>query len=165
MSGTGEVSTDFAGEERAFRIRLGEIRKIEAKCGAGDGQRTGIGEVCRRLAKAAYVLANSRRSDGSLDLVLALASGTEFHADDVREVLYQGLVGADMPSAAATALIRAEIDDRGMRGLLDNAATALIVLMGSQESPPGEPQAGESPATPPSPSTSPSSTEADKLSD
>jgi hypothetical protein len=49
MSGSGEVSADFAGEERAFRIRLGEIRKIEAKC------ETGIGEVCRRLASAVYV--------------------------------------------------------------------------------------------------------------
>lgn len=149
MSGTGEVSTDFAGEERAFRIRLGEIRKIEAKCGVG------IGEVSRRLARAAFVTSKL----GGLE---ALAAGVEFHADDVREVLYQGLVGGGMGSGAATALVRGEIDDRGMRGLLDNAPVALIVLLGSQESPPGEPRAGESPATSQTPSTSPASTEPDR---
>lgn len=148
MSGTGEVAADFAGEERAFRIRLGEIRRIEAKCG------TGIGEVLRRLSRCVYATARI----GGIE---ALASGVEIHADDVRETLYQGLVGGGMASAVATKLVMMELDERGVRGLLDNAGTALAVLWGSQETPPGEPMAGtgESPATPPSPSTSPTSTD------
>lgn len=148
MSGTGESTTDFAGEERAFRIRLGEIRRIESKCGAG------IGEVVRRLSRA--VLVTSRLAG-----IEAMAAGLEIHADDVREVIHQGLTGAGMSSADATLLVRREIDDRGFPGLRDNIAVALEVLWGSQETPdPGEDRAGtgESPATPPSPSTSPNST-------
>jgi hypothetical protein len=145
MSGTGEASTDFAGETREFRIRLGEIRHIEQKC------EVGIGEVCRRLAKAAYVTSKF----GGLE---ALAMGVEIHAEDVRAPIYEGLVGGGMRPADATKIVRQEIDDRGVRGLLDNVAVALVVLLGSQETPPGEPQAGEPPATPPSEPTSPTST-------
>jgi hypothetical protein len=156
VSGTGEASADFAGEERAFRIRLGEIRHIEQKC------ETGIGEVCRRLARAAYVTSKFRGLE-------ALATGIDIHAEDVRAPLYEGLVGAGMRPADATRLVRQEVDDRGVRGLLDNAAVALVVLLGSQETPkdeasPGEAQAGESPATPASQPTSETSTASDKPS-
>lgn len=161
MSGTGEATADFAGEERSFRIRLGEIRRIEAKCG-GD-RPVGIGEVCRRLAKASFVMAKCRNPDGSLDLGLALANGIEIFADDVRAPIYEGLVGAGMATGAATAMVRMEIDDRGVRGLLENAPCALMVLVGSQETPkgddpPGESKAGPVAETPPSPPTSPTST-------
>ena len=139
MSGTGESSTDFAGEERNFRIRLGEIRRIEDKCD------TGIGEVLRRLARAVVVLSR-------LEGVEALAAGVDIHADDVREPLYQGLMGAGIASGEAAKLLRLEIDDRGIQGLLDNASTALEVLWASRKVPetakPGERRAGESPATP-----------------
>jgi len=157
MSGTGETTANFAGEEREFCIRLGEIRRIQAKCG-----NVGIGEIARRLSKAVSLI---RLVDGkSVSLVDVLSAGVEIHADDVREVLYQGLIGADMPSGDATALVRTEIDDRGFRGLLDNAGTALVVLLGSQQTPeaeeeePGEPTAGTAPATRKSRSTSKNST-------
>lgn len=150
MSGTGDVLADFAGEERAFRIRLGEIRKVEGKY----GHPTGIGEVCRRLARAVYVQNAAKGGD----ILSALATGVEIHADDVRTPIYEGLIGGGMNAGDATKLVRTEIDDRGMRGLLDNAAVALLILIGSQETPPGERQAGESPATRPNPSTSDSST-------
>lgn len=151
-AGTGEVSAPLGGEERPFRIRLGEIRRIEAKCGVG------VGEVCRRLARATYLLSK-------IQGIEALASGLEIHADDVRETLYQGLVGAGMATGPAFKLVTDEIDNRGWRGLIENLDTALLVLMGSQESPEeapdasGEPQAGpvETP-TPPSPPTSDAST-------
>jgi hypothetical protein len=151
MSGTGESTTDFAGEEREFRIRLGEIRRIEAKCGA-----IGIGVVLQRLAKCTILLAK-------LSKIEALASGIDIYADDVREPIYQGLVGRGMTSQEATKLLKVEIDDRGVDGLLDNAPTALSVLLAAREVPEeddlGEQPAGESPTTPPSPSTSGTSTE------
>lgn len=137
MSGTGETAVDFAGEERRVRLRLGEIRRIEAKCD------TGIGEVVRRLARAVLVTAK-------LPGMEALAAGVEIRADDVREPIYQGLMGAGMASAEATALLRAEIDERGLRGLLDNATVALMALWGAHDVPEdpqlGEQRAGESPA-------------------
>lgn len=143
MSGTGESSADFAGEERTFRIRLGEIRRIEDRCGAG------IGEVLRRLSRAVLVLSKVKGLE-------ALAAGIEIRADDVREAIYQGLIGAGMSASEATNLVRREIDERGVPGLLDNVTPALEALWGSQKTPsqktpesadPGEPQAGASPAT------------------
>jgi hypothetical protein len=82
MSGTGEASADFAGETRDFRIRLGEIRHIEEKCGVG------IGEVCRRLARAVLCHLQGR---AGLDIIAALATGIEVHAEDVRAPIYEGL--------------------------------------------------------------------------
>lgn len=154
MSGTGESRVDFAGEERAFRIRLGEIRRIEKACGTPTHP-CGIGEVLRRLSRCVRAV----EQVGGID---ALAAGVEIHADDVRETIYQGLRGGGMADGDATALVRREVEDRGVQGLLDHAATALVVLWAAatrpEEEAPGERQAGESPATPPSPPTSDTST-------
>ena len=145
MSGTGEVTADFAGEERAFRLRLGELRRIEDRCGGA------IGDVAQRLARALTVLSQLKGID-------ALVAGLNVHADDVREVIHQGLLGAGMPSSEVTPLLRREIDDRGLPGVVDNVNVALRVLVGAQEAPDtGEPRAGASPATAPSGSTSASS--------
>lgn len=152
MSGLGECTTEFAGEERDFRIRLGEIRRIEAKCGAS------IGAICQRLARATLVVARLGKN-----MMEALSAGIDIYAEDVREPIYQGLIGRGMAASEAAKLLKLEIDDRGLRGLLDNAATALSVLLATREVPeealPGEPLAGESLATQASPSTSPSSME------
>jgi hypothetical protein len=146
MSGTGETTADFAGEAREFRICLGEIRRIEAKCNAP------IGEVAQRLARAVVVL----KAGGSLSVAEMLAAGIAIYADDVREPLYQGLIGKDMPSGEATKLLKTEIDDRGFKGLMDNAAVALLVLTATQEAPPREADLGEQKAgqNPPNASTS-----------
>lgn len=156
MSGTGETREDFAGEERTFRIRLGEIRRIEAKCA------TRIGLVAQRLAKAALAI----NSAGG-NYVGALAAGIEIGAEDVRETLYQGLLGGGMSSPDATNLVRSEIDDRGLRGLTDNVGVALMVLVATSEAPklPGErkakPRTAKAKASPTSPqSTRPASSSA-----
>jgi hypothetical protein len=148
MSGTGEARADFAGEERSFRIRLGEIRRIEERC------KSKIGPVCQRLAVAVHAMAKAENKDGSLNLGLALALGIEIGSEDVRAVIHEGLTGFGMKPGEATALVRREIDDRGLRGLLENVPAALQVMVGSQETPagegedepPGEPQPA---ATPP----------------
>src|SRR6266403_1011808 len=158
MSGTGETEADFGGERRQFRIRLGEIRRIEAKCG-----NVGVGEVMRRLARC--VLVTSKL--GGLE---ALAAGLEIHADDVREPILQGLT-AHMSMGEATKLVRGEIDERGTPGLLDNASTALLVLWGARETPPEDPEDEDEPGemtagtmTPPNPPTSSTSTASAKRS-
>ena len=142
-AGTGEVEADFAGELRPFRLRLGELRRIEDRCGAG------VGEVARRLARALSVLSQ-------LSGVPALAAGLDVRADDVREVILQGLTGAGMPSTDAAKLVRAEVEERGLPGIIDNVSVALTVLVGSQEAPDaGELTAGTAnAATPPSAPTS-----------
>lgn len=136
MSGTGETREDFAGEERTFRIRLGEIRRIEAKCGAR------IGEVAQRLARAVQAI-----SATGGNYVAALAAGIEIGAEDVRETLYQGLVGGGMASPEATNLVRSEIDERGLRGLTDHVAVALMVLVATSKAPPIAGESGAKPRT------------------
>lgn len=149
MSGTGETREDFAGEERTFRIRLGEIRRIEAKCGAR------IGLVAQRLAMAVQAI-----SSAGGNYVGALATGIEVGAEDVRETLYQGLLGGGMTSPDATNLVRSEIDDRGLRGITDNVGVALMVLVATSEAPklPGERKAKPRTAKSKARSTSPRST-------
>ena len=145
MSGTGEAREDFGGEPRDFRIRLGEIRRIEAKCEAG------IGLVMGRLSRAVLL----QQQVGGLQ---AFSAGLDIRADDVRTVIYEGLVGAGMATPEASKLVRQEIDDRGLRGIVENIPVALAVLWGSQEAPEsdalGESLAGGSPAEPQTPSTS-----------
>lgn len=151
MSGTGEAREDFAGEERAFRIRLGEIRRIEGKCGAR------IGEVAHRLAKATLAIGAAGGK-----YVDALALGLDIAADDVREPIYQGLMGGGLTSNEATALVRSAIDDRGLRGIMDNVSIALAVLVATSEVPKdaaGEGKAGSNLEPKAAPSTSPNSTE------
>jgi hypothetical protein len=146
MSGTGETRQFFAGEERLFRIRLGEIRQIEAR--TGDP----IGDVLERLSRCVHAMASEPGIAG-------LALGVRIRADDIRETIYQGLRGGGMKDAAAGQLIKLEIDDRGLQDLLDRAPVALRALWGAQEVPDtGEPQAGESPAGATNGSTSPPST-------
>lgn len=153
--GTGETRVSFAGQERAFRIRWGEIRRIEDKCD------TGIGEVLRRLSQAVLVLS---QTEG----LAALASGLDIHAQDVRETIYQGLVGGGMPSGKADMLLRMEIDERGIVGLIDNISVALGVLWGATSAPeadePGERAAGATSTTPASEPTSKHSSASDRPS-
>jgi hypothetical protein len=157
MSGAGESEADFAGELREFRIRLGEIRRIQTKCGD-----VGIGEIARRLARAFAIVRQVGEGPGRITLVEALAAGLDIYADDVRTPIYEGLVARGMAAPEATRIVRQEIDDRGLRGLIDNVSVALLVLVGAleapedDEDPPGEERAGE---TPPNRSTLETSTE------
>lgn len=52
-------------------------------------------------------------------------------------------MGGGMAAGEATSLVRAAIDERGLRGLIDNASVALAVLIGTSEVPD---DAGESKA-------------------
>jgi hypothetical protein len=138
MSGTGEARTYFAGEKRLFVIRLGEQGRIEKACGAG------LGEVLRRVARCVMLLANHKNNP-----VAALAAGIEIHAADVTAVLVEGLRGAGMPEQEARRLVDAEVGDRGVRGQIEHASTALTVLWGTGEVPAeGKRKAGARGATP-----------------
>jgi hypothetical protein len=154
-AGTGEVRVSFGGDERLFRIRWGEIRRIEDKCA------TGIGEVLRRLSRAVMVLSQLRGME-------ALAAGLDIHAQDIREVIYQGLRGGGMPESQVALLLRIEIDERGIAGLMDNVSVALGVLWGAQSAPEaddvGERRAGATSTTPASEQTSASSSASAKPS-
>lgn len=156
MSGLGEVHKDFAGEERLFRIQLGEIRRIQVACGTPE-RPCSIGDVIRRLAACVYVQDNVKGLQG-------LIAGLEIFADDVRAPIFEGLSGARVLSPGeVTRLVAAEIDRQGMDGILRHARLALEILTGTQREPAADDgEAGErtgaSEEIPASPWTSTTST-------
>lgn len=75
------VRRDFAGRERNFRLRIGEIGELERLCGAG------IGAIAMRLA------------------------GHQFYAADIWETIRLGLEGGGASEIEASALTRRYRDE------------------------------------------------------
>lgn len=82
----------FAGAERAFDLRIGEIQALERACGCGI-----FGLLVRIGSHQAY-------------------------ASDIRETIRLGLVGGGETDAESTRLIMAEIDGRPLAEHLPLAA-------------------------------------------
>lgn len=89
----------FAGQKRAFRLRLGEIEALEGLC------RAGIGEIALRLVSQTYRLA------------------------DVRETLRLGLMGGGMSEPSATALMMANFDSAPLGQYVEIAAFVLSAAL------------------------------------
>jgi hypothetical protein len=149
MSRDGAVTLDFGGEPRAFRLGIGELRRLQEKCDAGPG------EIARRLAP--YILYGTERRAAAEAgvavpaLLPAIAAGRlgEWRIDDVRETLFLGLIGGGMAPNEAGALIRQWVDSRP---LLETIPTAFEVAMAAiagvdDEAAVGEPRAPD-PAPP-----------------
>ena len=128
------ILEDFAGEERPFLIRIGELRRIQTACGAGPG------EVANRLARCVKTL---REFPKLTVFEQALIGMGHLYVDDVRAPIYEGLVAGGMTAPEASKLVRAEIDDRGFRGLVENAGLALGVLISGVSMPAEDDDAGE----------------------
>ena len=144
MPGSGFVEQDFGGEPRRFLVRIGQLRKIEGACG------TGCGEVARRLSRCVSLMAAAPEKATILDMV-GLGLG-DWRVDDVREPIFQGLIGGGMNPNEAGALVREWIDDRGFKGLVENTGLALVLIATGVSEPEddklGEPLPGvASPAT------------------
>lgn len=80
MSGDGGVTFDWAGEERTFRYRLGEIKRLQTATNAGPQ------ELLRRFT-----------------------TGT-WRIDDLRETIRLGLEGAGVSASEAGRLLRDYVD-------------------------------------------------------
>lgn len=135
MSRSGEVTLEFAGEERAFRLALGQLRKVQEKCDAGPG------ELLARLGPVFFA------TKQGLTLEQAIAAGYlgTWRVDDVREPILQGLLGANMAGPEALKLVKEWVEERP---LLESVATAYQVVMASiigaeDEKAVGESQAAE----------------------
>lgn len=102
MSRSGEITLAFGGEERTFRLGIGEWRKIQEACDAGPG------EIMERLSPAFRAL----KAGVSFSDILHSAIVGRWRVDDIRVVLFNGLVGGGMQPDPAMGLIRAWVDDR-----------------------------------------------------
>lgn len=132
----------FGGEERAFRVLLGELRAIQQACDCGPAV------VGQRLARCAQV--KQENPQASVYQLLALGLG-EWRVEDVREPILQGLIGGGLSPNDATRLVREHLDGRGFKGLVENVELALLCiaagLQDDEDDPAvGEPQAGEAPS-------------------
>ncbi len=139
MSRSGEVTVEWAGEERVFRLAIGQWRKIQEKCDVGPE------ELLGRLARS--ILVRAKSSGLSASAALTLAPASPWRVDDVREPILQGLLGAGLELNAAARLVRDWVDDRPLFEALPLAFAIVLGALSPPEDetpPPGEPQ-GESP--------------------
>lgn len=125
------VTLPFGGEDRRFGLPLGQIRAVQTKCDAGPS------ELLRRYWNQTY------------------------RVDDVREVIFQGLVGGGMDQAAATRLVIDTFDGQPLGGfVLIAEAIMSACIAGVKDDDLGEPEgeAGTSDHSPGASSSSVSST-------
>ena len=94
---------EFAGAEREFRLRFGDILDVEA------ARNVGIGEIFLRLSTGRY------------------------YAGDVFEVIRQGLVGGGLKEVAARALVRDRMEIIPFSEAVDLALDIVLTAMNGVE--------------------------------
>lgn len=136
MSRAGEIAVEFGGEERTFRLAIGQWRRIQEKCDAGPG------EIASRLS--GFMLLR----DGKLPLAQAAALGRlgSWRVDDVRETLLQGLIGGGMTPDEAGPLIRTYVDERPWSETIPVAyQVVMAAIIGVDDEEPSGEQKGAAP--------------------
>jgi hypothetical protein len=134
MSRAAEITLEFAGEERFFRFRIGEHRRLQ------DALDVGVSEIVQSLHP--YVQAS--REKMGIGQILALGLLGAVRVQHIHQVIFQGLIGGGMTPVDAGRLCQAWVLERPV---LENAAVAYFIgiaaLIGTEdEKPAGEP-AGE----------------------
>jgi hypothetical protein len=136
MSRSAEVILDWGGEpERAFRLALGQIRKLQEKTGCGP---LGIAARCAvSIAALKCIHTGDYVSLSRLDLT-QVAEKTH-----TREAILQGLLGAGVALPEADRLVRDWVDERPLDESLGAAVDiCLAAIYGTEdEQAVGEPQA------------------------
>jgi hypothetical protein len=133
MSRGAELVRMWGDTERSFRLGIGEWRKVQETCDAGPG------EIAARLA--AYAAARVANPQAGFMALLALGALGAWRVDDVREVLYRGLIGGGMEPTAAGKLVRELHDERPLMENIDLALSVVLAsLVGPEDETVGEPQ-------------------------
>jgi len=138
MSRSADITLAFAGEDRQFRLPIGRLRALQEKTDAGP-----------------------------MELLSRFAAGT-WRVDDIRETIYQGLLGGGMDVKEASGLLKRDFDDLPLQQFLSLAqAIVMVAVVGAPDEDAGEPK-GEAETISPSPeasSGSPTSTEPEQSLD
>jgi len=134
MSRHAEITRLLGAEERRFRLGLGQLRALQEKCDAGPG------EIAARLFPAAQVLSGDPAA-----LLSAFGTGSfgRWRIDDVRETIYQGLIGGGETPTMAGALVAAIVDEAPV---LTHVLLALEILLAAVMGVPDEPAPGNADA-------------------
>lgn len=154
MSRHGEIRLPFGDQERTFRLGIGQWVRVQEKCDAGPEQ------IAARLGVGVLAL---EQKLGIQKAALAGVVGA-WRLHDVREVIYQGLLGGDpdLSPIEAGKLMLDLVDQRPLRQNLSLAfAIVMVSLDGVPEDPvaPGEGDGGTASAdSPPANTASATST-------
>lgn len=109
----------WAGEERQFRLRLGEVWDLEEACGG-----LGIGEIYQRMGQHRYSVRH------------------------VSEILRLGLIGGGIAPVAAKALVRDRFDTVPLVQSFEAALEVLLGLMAGVAPQEGEGASTSDPSAP-----------------
>lgn len=108
------VELVWSGGEHPFLLGIGELRALQAKCDAGP-----------------------------MWIMTRLLSG-QWMVDDVVETIRLGLIGGGMDQKEARKLVGLHVGDGAyQRNVATAAAILQVSIMGDEDDPVGEPQAGE----------------------
>lgn len=102
MSGDGSVVCDFGGEERRFRLRIGELRELQEKINEKRG---------------AHPI-------GPWSLLQLVIRGDAW-PDDLREIIRLGLIGGGTRVELVPGLVKRYVDEQPIR---DSWSVAMLVL-------------------------------------
>lgn len=98
-----KITLDWADDEHAFCLRIGELRELEGKTGVGP----------QRLMR--------RISEG------------DWRVDDLRETLRLGLIGGGMKPSDALTLVRRYVDERPLIESIQPALAVLVAVLSGFE--------------------------------
>lgn len=122
MSADGSVMLPWAGEERKFRLAIGQLRELQESVNRP------------RVAMGAKPIGPRT--------LLTIISDSDGWPDEIREVIRLGLIGGGMPIDRVPALVRRYVDERP---LFESAPVAqailLTALVGVPDDPVGKPAA------------------------
>ena len=145
MSRHGEVTLPLGGEDRTFRLGIGEWRKVQESCDAGPS------EILARMAPPFQAM---RQGVGFADIVGSGLLG-RWRVDDIRVVIFHGLIGGGLKPDEAMPLVKAWVDERPLLEPLPVAYQAVYASIcgAKDEQASGEPK-GETADRPLSPGES-----------
>ncbi len=152
MASLQSITVPWAGEERRFFLPTGGLRAVQAKCDAGPE------EILARMAPSVTAL---ERDLGPLAAMMAGLVG-RWRIDDVREPIFQGLLGGGMDHLSASALTVEYFDRRPPRENLQLAFSILLAAVSGVPDEPGEPVGETESGAPRSPGASSASASSTK---
>ena len=102
MSRDAKIVLPFGGEDRTFRLGIGEWRDVQEKCDAGPG------EILARLAPPFQAV----RAGLSLNDLVGSGMLGRWRIDDLRAIVLYGLIGGGEKPNDALALVKRWVDTR-----------------------------------------------------
>lgn len=132
----GDVGLIFAGEERRFALRIGELRRIEEKTGTPLPQ----------VLAAMHPLVVGLRSGMNFSQLLANGLMGAWRLDFYREVILQGLIGGGMSPTEAGALVTHYVDPFSPLESLPIAYEVLLAWFAKMQEVPAEEPGERKPA-------------------